>query len=177
MHIEKREDPNPEMGYEIRDINSKAIWKSTLWFFGFALISAVIGAVVFFTMNPGVKASAEYQIARERPELGKTVPLLQSNMEAKTDLMLMRQAEERALYGAPAQNKDGTFTIPIAAAMKMVAEGGGKQAATTQGISSTGRKINIDAKAPRAMAIGESNQTPDAVETPPSTTGGQSSQH
>jgi hypothetical protein len=126
MHIEKREDPNPEIGYEIRDINPKAIWMSTLYFFGFAILSAVLGGIVFFTMNPGVKPVEESAIARQRPKLAATVPLLQSNMLVKTDIMLMRQREEQRLYGAPAQNRDGTFSIPIAAAMKMVVESGGR---------------------------------------------------
>ncbi|MEZ0326915.1 MAG: hypothetical protein ACAH95_13530 [Fimbriimonas sp.] len=126
MHIEKREDPNPEMGYEIRDINSLAIWKSTMWFLAFALISAVLGGGVFYFMNPGLKNVNEHAIASKRTDLATTVPLLQSNTGAKTDIMLMRQKEEEALRGAPKRNRDGSFTIPIAAAMKMVVESGAK---------------------------------------------------
>jgi hypothetical protein len=138
MHIEKREDPNPEIGYEIRDINSKAIWKSTIWFLGFAFISALIGAGVFLLMNPGLKTMNDPP--RERPVLDKTVPLVQSNMQAKTDMMLMRQREEQLLNAAPIQNKNGTFSIPIAAAMKMVAESGAKTPAPAAGSTPTGTR-------------------------------------
>ncbi len=126
MHIEKREDPNPDIGYEVRDINAPAIWKSTIYFLGFALMSAILGALVFWLMNPGLNTVNERAVASERSTLGTKVPVVQSNIEAKTHIMLMRQAEEKRLFGAPVQNKNGSFAIPIAAAMGMVVESGAK---------------------------------------------------
>jgi hypothetical protein len=127
MHIEKREDPLVEMGYEIRDINLKAIVKATKIFFAFAIGSAVAGFILFWFMNrTGIEQADARAAAEHRRPIDKNTPLVQSNLEAKTDLMILRKKEEDKLVGAPAQSADGTYSIPIAAAMQMVAENGGK---------------------------------------------------
>ncbi len=191
MHTEKREDPSADHNYEVRDINAPAIWKSTLYFFGFALISVILGAIVFVTMNPGLKTNNEKAGASKRRDLAKNVPLLQSNTEAKTDMMLMRQREEAKMHGAPAQNEDGTFSIPVEAAMKMVVETGAKQTESTA-VAPVGSPLGTaNVRTPDAEIGGKASAAPKApiisngtpAYTPPNppqqvpAAGGQPSQH
>jgi hypothetical protein len=125
MHTEKREDPLVEMGYEVRDINIKAIKVATYIFFAFAVGSGAIGYVIYELMNPRVMGG------QPQPTFAKRIPqspnpLLQTNMTAKTDIMSLRAKEDKFLTGAPGQLPDGGYHIPIDAAMQMVAEQGGR---------------------------------------------------
>jgi hypothetical protein len=125
MHIEKREDPLVDMGYEIRDINPRGIRNAVLIFFGFALFSAVLGGIVYAIMNPRVlngQPVAKY--SRMFPQ--KPNPLLQTNQTAKTDVMELRQREDKTLADPPSIQPDGSYRIPIDAAMKLVLRDGGR---------------------------------------------------
>jgi hypothetical protein len=84
-----------------------------------------VGFIIFLLMNPGVHKN-EAEVARDRTRLGKNVPAVQSNMRAKTDLYILRNEEDKKLIGQSGQNKDGTYSIPIEAAMQMVVESGAK---------------------------------------------------
>jgi hypothetical protein len=162
MHTEPREAPNLEHNYEVRDINSRAIWMATLYFFGFIGFSIVAGALIYRAMNPGLTRD-EAAIAAHRDQLPKNVPALQSNMKAKTDLYVLRQAEDKKLVGEE-QNEDGTYSIPIEAAMKMVVESGAKTPAAAPKQDAT---IDLGAKPQAATST-----APEVQVTPPAGAGG-----
>ena len=123
MHTEKREDPLVELGYEIRDVNTKALMKGTIGFFIFAIGSAVVGFIMFRLMYP-VGFEAQTEVKRLIPQSPN--PLVQSNLTAKTDIMDLRQQEEAALSAKPGW-VDASKTklhIPIERAMEIIAEKG-----------------------------------------------------
>ncbi|CAN5538554.1 hypothetical protein BH11ARM1_BH11ARM1_09520 [soil metagenome] len=125
MHTEKREPPQVDIGYEIRDINMKQVKTAVIVFFAFAAVTAVLGGIALVLLNPRILHGQPVEkYAREIPKSPN--PLLQTNMTAKTDIMELRQKEDTALASAPSQQSDGSFRIPIEAAMKMVADQGGK---------------------------------------------------
>lgn len=111
-----KEDPLVEMGYEIRDINVPNIRKAVLWFFGFAIGSAIIGWAVYnnrfvFFNLPQKDAPANAILTRPIP--GEPNPLLQNNVTAKTDIMTLRR-RERERIGSTGYNEDkSTVHIPV----------------------------------------------------------------
>jgi len=120
MHTEKREDPLVELGYEIRDLNTKAIRTGAIGFFIFATASAVIGFGVFRWMYPRgfTEETAQKRLLPESPN-----PLIQSNLTTKTDIMDLRQHETKQLT-APIGWTDDSHTklhIPIEKAMEIIA--------------------------------------------------------
>ena|SRR5665213_425414 len=123
MHTEKREDPLVELGYEVRDLNTKAIRNGAIGFFGFAFLSAVLGFVIFRLMNPAgfVAEKAQHRLLPLEPN-----PILQTNLTSKTDIMDLRQHEEAVLTAPPGWT-DATKTklhIPIDMAMRIIADRG-----------------------------------------------------
>ncbi|MDR3689624.1 MAG: hypothetical protein P4L46_09625 [Fimbriimonas sp.] len=123
MHTEKREDPLVELGYEIRDVNKKALVNGTIGFFVFAIASSVIGFVIFRLMYPA-GFDAQHEPKSLMPQSPN--PLVQSNITAKTDIMDLRQQEDKVL-NAPAHWVDASHTkiaIPIDRAMEIIADRG-----------------------------------------------------
>jgi len=123
MHTEKREDPLVELGYEIRDVNKKALMNGTIGFFIFAIGSAAVGFVIFRLMYP-----TGFEAGNIAPHMLPPTPnpIVQSNITAKTDIMDLRQHEEAAL-DAPVGWVDASKTklhIPIDRAMAIIAERG-----------------------------------------------------
>ena len=101
---------------------SAAIKKAIYIFFAFAVGSGIVGYVIYEQMNPRVaNGQPKETFARRLPESPN--PMLQTNMSAKTDIMVLRHKEDEALYGEPTQNKDGSYRIPVKAAMAMIANG------------------------------------------------------
>jgi len=132
MRTEKREDPLVDMGYEIRDINLKAIRNATIGFFLFAIGSFAVGYWIYAVMNPAF--NGDYLSAKDRRRIPPSpYPLLQNNLTAKTDIMALRQAESVQLkstgYNDPTHE---SVHIPIDRAMDLIA---------TRGISPTGNDV------------------------------------
>jgi len=125
MHTEKREDPIVELGYEVRDLNTVAIRNATIGFFIFTIASAVIGFGVYRVMNPTV---FEARRSTNRVLPAASIPMVQSNMAAKTDIMTVRQHETAELT-APIGWIDAEKThlhLPIEKAIEIIAEKGVK---------------------------------------------------
>ncbi len=118
---EKREDPLVDMGYETKDLNISGIAKASIGFFGFIVFSLVAAALIMvwvYNWRAGI-------LARTRPPVTPPppFPLLQNNVEARTDLMDLRQHEQLILT-TKGTNKDGSLRIPVADAMKIIAREG-----------------------------------------------------
>ena len=94
MHTEKREDPLVELGYEVRDVNTKALTKGMVGFFIFTIASCIVGFIVFRLMYP---EGFEDKKVRARMMPQAPYPMVQSNITAKTDIMDLRQQEEKVL--------------------------------------------------------------------------------
>ena len=123
MHTEKREDPLVELGYEVRDLNTKAIRIAAIGFFLFAVGSSVLGFGIFYLMNPAGFAKVE-ESNRLLPQPPN--PILQSNITSKTDIMDLRQKETKVL-DAPMGWSDKAKTklhLPIDMAMEIIAKRG-----------------------------------------------------
>jgi hypothetical protein len=145
MHTnEPREDPLVDMGYEVRDVDYSKVRTAMLIFFGFGAACAIVGWFIyayrykFFAVNDG--GPITNALKRRLPEFPN--PELQNNVTTKTDIALMRQAEDARLHGYGYADKAQTRAyIPIERAMEMVAQ---------NGIKPTGRSI---------PAISPGNQT------------------
>jgi hypothetical protein len=134
MHTEKREEPLADMGYEVRDVNYKGLRTATTFFFGFTVFAAIAGYVIYrYWANPSLYTTQGKKVERLLPQ--DPNPRLQDNVTAKTDLMDLRQAEDKILDGTPVEKKDGTYQIPIEAAKAMVIETGGHTDAASAGTS------------------------------------------
>jgi hypothetical protein len=149
MHIEKREDPNPNFNYEVRDINVGGVRLATYLFFGFFLGSVAIGYIFFVLMNPAVFRQKQGPVAMaDRNIPAYPNPLLQDNVRAKVDMHLIRQREEELLAASPSQLEEGNFRIPVNAAMEILAQ---------QGMGRQGVRIVKEPRLPGAPpAIGQS---------------------
>lgn len=156
-----KEDPLVELGYEIRDVNYKGLRKAIIYFFGFGIFCALIGAFIYtnrFTifMLEEPKPSIDATLARNIPP--KPNPLLQNNVVSKTDIAEMRQRETKRLTGTGYVDETQTIAyIPIDRAMELIAE---------RGISPTGKNVNVSDVA--ATPVQEA--APTTPEPAPSTT-------
>jgi hypothetical protein len=125
MHTEKREDPLVDMGYEIRDINVKAIKTAVYVFLAFGVGCAVLGYIIFILMNPGLRRQQQpsaMSMDRTIPEFPN--PLLQDNLTVRTDMFLLRQEELQMLSGAPTRLENGNYRIPVESAINILSEQG-----------------------------------------------------
>src|SRR4051794_20938454 len=121
MHTEKREDPLGDLGYETRDVNYKALNMAAIGFFGFTIVSAVIGWVFFRVMRP-LPTKQDMSIrASNLPN--DPFPRLQTNTTARVDLMELRQRED-SILSTRGQNPDGSQHIPIDSAINLVVSRG-----------------------------------------------------
>lgn len=166
MHTEKREDPLVEMGYEIRDVDYKKLRSAIVWFFAFTLVSIAAGYVIWTKMNPAFskeKQATNADVTRRVPPSPN--PLLQDNVTAKTDMMLMRQEEQARLHGTGTdQVVDGRVHIPIERAIDILAERGlpnvgGDVPAVTRGNTTDQRPDPVPAQVD-APATEPSTETP-----------------
>ncbi len=116
-------ETRPELGYEYRDVNTDAIWKTFKWFVGFGTFFVVIsiGIQWFFTKTPpGASYREEHQLVLPK----EPNPMLQTADQAKLDIINMRRSAKTQLetYG---QNVDtGVTRVPIKRAMEIVSEKG-----------------------------------------------------
>jgi len=127
MHTShKREDPLVDMGYETRDINFPVLTKTVIGFFVFAIASALIGMVVYWQMNPysfGRDPAFKANANRHLPPPPN--PLLQDNVNSKTDLEQMRLDEEEKLSTTGWANDAHTkVRLPIDRAIELTVEHG-----------------------------------------------------
>lgn len=123
-----KEDPLVDMGYEIRDVDYPKLRKTMYYFFGFSVICFVVGYFVYINReglflrgnrSPVTNAS----LTRRLPEPPN--PLLQNNVTAKTDLVLMRRQEDARLNGTGYTDDTRTRAyIPIEKAMDLIVERG-----------------------------------------------------
>jgi hypothetical protein len=127
MHTnEPKQDLLVDLGYETRDLNVKAIRNATVGFFIFGVLcfGGVLVWFIWFKPKMGFDRDA-------RKVAGPPVPLIQSNIATKIDIMAMRKHETQMLstYG---KNPDGSVRIPIDRAIDIVA---------AHGIASTGQQV------------------------------------
>jgi hypothetical protein len=120
-----KEDPLVELGYEHRDVNYKLLTRAILIFFGFTAFAFGVGLLIYNAIHPVQDRSTQLSNASRKRALPQAPnPLLQNNVTAKTDLMLMRQAEDARLHGT-GTNEDGqTVHIPIERAIDLTLERG-----------------------------------------------------
>lgn len=159
MHTNhKREDPLVELGYEIRDVNYKNIRTSVLIFFGFAAFSFLAGLGLYNLWYKKENRLTEENLAKvARPLPQSPAPLLQNNVDAKTDIIALRRAEAARL-GGTGYNEDNhaTVHIPIHRAIDLL---------SSKGVKPTGQEV---------PAVSTGNTTdqstqPDAIGVPPTT--------
>jgi hypothetical protein len=121
-----REDPLVELGYEIRDVNYKALRNAVVYFFIFAVFAFAAGLGIYNWMNPMERRQTQANnasVVRRIP--GAPNPLLQNNVTAKTDMMLMRKEEDVRLHGTGYVDDARTRVhIPIDRAIDLIAERG-----------------------------------------------------
>jgi hypothetical protein len=134
MHTEDRNDPLVDLGYEQKDIDPKKIFKVSMFFFGFAFFSYVLGWAIlkwgfnYFEDPTGVNDLMSAKIPAQ-PN-----PILQTNVTAKTDLNVMRRHEDKELTtSGPSDHVAGANRIPIEQAIKLSAERGAKLSAPATG--------------------------------------------
>jgi hypothetical protein len=131
MHTEKREDPLVELGYEIRDVNTKALTNGVVGFFIFTIASCIVGFFIFRALYPD---GFEDKKVRNRIIPQSPYPMVQSNIATKTDIMDLRKEEEKVLT-QPIGWIDAGKTklhLPIDRAMDVIVE---KAAAGTTSVS------------------------------------------
>lgn len=120
-----KEDPLVELGYEIRDVNYRALGKAILYFFVFAAISFGFGMWYYGKANPDVNRRTVANINQlKRPMPASPNPILQQNVNSKTDLMRMRDDEDTRLHGTGAIEGTDKVHIPIERAMDLLVERG-----------------------------------------------------
>jgi hypothetical protein len=136
MHTnEKREDPLVELGYEIRDVDYPKVRKAVIFFLSFAVMSGLIGTFIYtnrFTIlhieepKPGINAV----LPRHMPPA--ITPLIQDNVNSKTDIASFRQAETKKLTTTGYTDDTHQFAhIPIDRAMELVVKNGVKAPKTS----------------------------------------------
>jgi len=136
MHTEPREDPLVELGYDHRDVDIPKIRTAVIWFFGFAIGSFLVGLLVYknrtaLFLRENRAAYSNANRTRRLPEYPN--PLLQDNVIAKTDLMIMRQGEQKIIEGqGPLNDGSGRWRIPVEHAINLTAE---------RGLAPTGRSV------------------------------------
>lgn len=129
MHTnEKREDPLVELGYEIRDVDYKRLPKAVISFLIFGVCGGLVGAFIytnrFLVLNiqeprPGINA----ELSRRTPPPG--TPLIQDNVNSKTDIAVLRKAETKRLGSTEyLDDKHEYVRIPIDRAMDLIVKNG-----------------------------------------------------
>ncbi len=141
MHTKgPKEDPLVDMGYEVRDIDYKGFGIAAAIFVAFGLFSFVVVGLWFWLYNPQMEAKLN-------PRQPMPAPLLQDNITVRSEIEDMRQKETLRLSTA-GQNQDGSYRIPIDAAMREIAEKGLPHAESTVPAVSPGNTIPQNALQP-----------------------------
>jgi len=117
MHTnEPREAPDADMGFEVRDVNISIISKVIFWFIAFDVICYAVVGVWYWAAK--INISSHLDPKKPMPTIE-----LESNVSVRADLETLRQAETATLSSYK-RNDDGTYTIPIERAMKIIADRG-----------------------------------------------------
>lgn len=145
-----KEDPLVELGYEVRDVNYRTLGKAVIYFFAFAVASFAFGMYWYGRTNPKEDRQTLATIKNlNRPMPASPNPILQQNVNSKTDMARMRTREDEILHGTgPVEGTDKVH-IPIDRAMELLVERGlpktGAQVpAISQGNTTDGPKTVTD---------------------------------
>lgn len=164
-----KEDPLVELGYEIRDVNYRALVKAVVYFFVFAAASFGFGMWFYGKANPEKNRHTLANVNKlNRPMPGENHPILQQNVNSKTDLMRMREAEDNRLHGTgPIEGSDKVH-IPIERAMDLLAERGlpktgAEVPAVSQGNTTDGPKTTTPEPTTAPTTPETMPQTPETV--------------
>lgn len=127
------EATRPEIGYEYRDIGdpktARKIVNVTVIFFVFTALMAVITIPMYWIAVTGGFDTSKwgmpaYKVDRSRVPQAPN-PMLQTDVQAKTDIRDLRMKEEAAVTTYQWKDKaGGTVSIPVDEAMTRVAERG-----------------------------------------------------
>lgn len=178
MHTKgPKEDPLLDLGYEVRDIDTKTIEKAVMWFFGFATLMFIVGAWVYANINPAF--SPKYQAEKEHLVIPPPPnPLLQTNSTNVTDIMHLRQHETAVLTSTGYTDASHAFAhIPIDRAIDILAQRGlpvvgSNTPAVSKGNTTDERKDSAPAGAATApltrsdLGINNTMTTPPASSAP-----------
>lgn len=145
-----KEDPLVELGYEVRDVNYRTLGKAVIYFFVFASASFGFGMFWYGRTNPEADRHRVTNIRDlNRPMPAAPNPILQQNVNSKTDLMRLRAMEDDRLHGTgPIEGTDKVH-IPIERAMDLLVERGlpktgAEVPAVSQGNTTDGPKTATD---------------------------------
>jgi len=116
-HLDPDEDALVKMGYEVEDVQFKALGKSVIWFFGFVFFCGLAGYLIFgyyigFDKLKNPPENTSPFVSRIPPSPN---PLLQTNETARSDIRDLRAKENESLFGKPSwiDRKNGIARIPI----------------------------------------------------------------
>lgn len=117
-----------ELGYEHRDVHPKPMAWAAFWLFLFTIGSGILAAffIRFWNIIPEVPVE-QRAFHKVQPPVG--TPILQNNSDNTADIAALRRNEAEIL-NSPAALPDGTYRIPVDAAIKMIAERGLPKTAT-----------------------------------------------
>jgi hypothetical protein len=140
MHTNhKREDPITELGYETRDVSLPGLAKATVYFFGFAIFSGILGWIFLSSgihLGPIQIDGMDPSYIAKKPNTMRKIPaspnpLLQNNVSAKVEISEMRNEEDTKLNGTAYANADQSkVRIPIDSAMNILVRDGIKKVGT-----------------------------------------------
>ena len=153
MHTNQpKEEPSVELGYESRDIDIRSIHKAVFFFFVFATVMFITGALIYANLSPAFSPS--YVKAKQDLRIPKPPnPLLQDNVSNFTDIMKLRQNETKILTTTGWTDDTHTAVhIPIERAIQLLAD---------RGLPKTGADV---------PAVTKGNTTDEKKEAAPSTT-------
>jgi hypothetical protein len=135
-----REDPLPDMGYEVRDIDIAKLRTTAIIFFVFSMFCFVVVAIWYVWYGPKMEATID-------PRKPMPAIQLQSNISTRSDIATFRQAETERL-STSGQNPDGSYHIPIGAAMDLIATKGLPRTLSSTAASSPGNTVKYNALPP-----------------------------
>ncbi len=170
MHTNhKREDPLVELGYEVRDIEYKPLIKGVVYFFAFTLATFIVGYWIYNAMNPLKQRQTQVNNASSTRRIPNYPnPLLQNNVTAKTDMMLMRKQEAQRLEGTGyvEGTNQGRVHIPVERAIDLLAERGLPQTGQDVPAVSRGNTTDQDQAFAASPAPTAGTATPGASPVP-----------
>ena len=115
------EDLLQELGYETADIKYKQFSVYAIFFFGFLIVSALAGFVIMWLMVPTKLSGGRMSDSKPKVNLPENMPLLQSNITARTDIMSLRRKETAILDTAGVVDAaKGQYRIPVDQAIEDV---------------------------------------------------------
>jgi len=152
-------DPNAlaELGYEQRDVHAKTMGWAAFWLFVFTIGSGILAAGFIRLWNIVPEVPVEQRAFHKvQPPVG--TPILQNNSDNTADIAALRRDEAEALNSS-ADLHDGSYRIPVDAAIKMIVE---------RGLPKTATQPVTHPAVPRSTATGVGmNGAPSQAENPP----------